>query len=115
MVEAHPADLRVAIIASGHLANAIGGPNMAAVHPGAGQHVGHADWDQIIGGDTPTLVEETTYESLAALGPGTPGFLDYVFAMGAVGGAGPTSPRRWPARSARRPDSWAWDGTPSRR
>jgi protocatechuate 4,5-dioxygenase beta chain len=88
MIEAHPADLRVAIIASGHLSNAIGGPNMAdLVRPDNPWDL--RTWDQITGGEIPALVEESTYEALSAVGHGTLGFLDYVFAMGAVGGVVP--------------------------
>lgn len=88
MIEAHPADLRVAIIASGHLSNAIGGPNMAdLVRPDNPWDL--RTWDQITGGDIPALVQESTYEALSAVGHGTLGFLDYVFAMGAVGGVVP--------------------------
>jgi protocatechuate 4,5-dioxygenase, beta chain len=46
-------------------------------------------WEQITAGDTETLIEESTYEVLAAQGSGTPGFLDYLFALGAVGGSTP--------------------------
>jgi protocatechuate 4,5-dioxygenase beta chain len=88
MIEAHPADLRVAIIASGHLANAVGGPAMVdLVRPDNPWDL--RVWEQITTGDTQTLVEESTYEALAAVGSGTPGFLDYVFALGAVGGKAP--------------------------
>lgn len=88
MLEAHPADLRVAIIASGHLSNAIGGPNMAdLVRPDNPWDL--QTWEQITTGDIPTLVEQSTYEALSAVGHGTLGFLDYVFAMGAVGGVVP--------------------------
>jgi protocatechuate 4,5-dioxygenase beta chain len=85
MIEAHPADLRVAIIASGHLSNAIGGPNMGdLVRPDNPWDL--RTWSQIIGGDIETLVEESTYEALSAAGHGTLGFLDYLFAFGATGG-----------------------------
>ena len=88
MVEAHPADLRVAIIASGHLANGVGGPQMIELvrqdNPWDIQ-----TWDQITRGDTDALVEASTWEALAAVGNGTPGFLDFIFALGAVGGRQP--------------------------
>ncbi len=88
MVEAHPADLRVAIIASGHLANGVGGPKMMElVRPDNPWDI--RTWDQITAGDTEALVEASTYEALASVGHGTPGFLDYIFALGAVGGRRP--------------------------
>lgn len=89
MIEAHPADLRVAVIASGHLSNAIGSPRMADFMRQPDNPWDLRVWEQITGGDTETLVEESTYEALAAVGSGTPGFLDYVFALGAVGGRAP--------------------------
>jgi protocatechuate 4,5-dioxygenase beta chain len=88
MIEAHPADLRVSIIASGHLSNAIGGPNMAElVRPDNPWDV--RTWQQILDGEIPTLVDESTSEALSSVGHGTLGFLDYVFAFGAVGGVVP--------------------------
>ena len=89
MIEAHPADLRVAVIASGHLSNAIGSPQMTAFAQQPDTPWDLRTWDRITRGDTDALVAECTYESLIAVGTGTPGFLDYVFALGAVGGAAP--------------------------
>jgi protocatechuate 4,5-dioxygenase, beta chain len=108
MVEAHPADLRVAIIASGHLSNAIGGPNMAdLVRPDNPWDL--KTWEQITSGDIPTLVEQSTYEALAAVGHGTLGFLDYLFAMGVVGGQVPDFAEKV-ASSAGPPTGFlAWD------
>jgi protocatechuate 4,5-dioxygenase, beta chain len=89
MIEAHPADLRVAIIASGHLSNSIGGPAMLRFTKEPASEWDRRVWRQITAGDTETLIAESTYEALAAQGSGTPGFLDYLFALGAVGGAAP--------------------------
>ena len=44
---------------------------------------------QITDDRIPELVEESTYEALSAVGHGTLGFLDYVFAFGATGGRAP--------------------------
>ena len=108
MIEAHPADLRVAIIASGHLSNAIGGPNMAElVRPDNPWDL--RTWDQITGGDIPTLVEESTYEALSAVGHGTLGFLDYVFAFGAVGGQSPDFAEKVASFDAPPTGFLAWD------
>ena len=89
MIESHPADIRVAIIASGHLSNAIGAPGMTDFTQRPDNPWDLRVWDQITAGNTAPLVAESTYESLLAVGSGTPGFLDYVFALGAVGGSVP--------------------------
>ena len=89
IIEAHPADLRVAIIASGHLSNAIGGPAMAQFVQEPDSPWDRRVWGQLVAGDTETLLEESSFETLAAAGSGTPGFLDYLFALGAVGGSSP--------------------------
>jgi protocatechuate 4,5-dioxygenase beta chain len=89
MIEAHPADLRVAIIASGHLSNSIGGPAMLRFTQEPASPWDRRVWQQITTGDTAKLIAESTYDNLAAQGNGTPGFLDYLFALGAVGGAAP--------------------------
>ena len=108
MIEAHPADLRIAIIASGHLANAVGGPAMAdLVRPDNPWDM--RVWDQITGGDIETLVEESTYEALSAVGHGTLGFLDYVFAFGAVGGQSPDFAEKVASFDAPPTGFLAWD------
>jgi protocatechuate 4,5-dioxygenase, beta chain len=66
-------------------------------------------WDHIISGDTKALVAESTYESLAAVGSGTPGFLDYVFALGAVGGAVPDFAEKVASTVAPPTGFLAWD------
>ncbi|NAZ81520.1 2,3-dihydroxybiphenyl 1,2-dioxygenase [Kineococcus sp. R8] len=86
MVEAYPADLRVAIIASGHLSNSIGGPAMMRFTREPASPWDRRVWQQITTGDVDTLLAESTYENLTAQGNGTNGFLDYLFALGAVGG-----------------------------
>jgi protocatechuate 4,5-dioxygenase, beta chain len=108
MLEAHPADLRVAIIASGHLSNAIGGPNMAdLVRPDNPWDL--QTWEQITTGDIPTLVEQSTYEALSAVGHGTLGFLDYLFAMGAVGGQVPDFAEKVASTAGPPTGFMAWD------
>lgn len=89
MIEAHPSNLRVAIVASGHLTNAIGGPQMMDFVTEPENAWDRRVWSQLLAGDTETLLEESTFEALAAVGNGTPGFLDYLFALGAVGGEVP--------------------------
>jgi protocatechuate 4,5-dioxygenase beta chain len=108
MLEAHPADLRVAIVASGHLSNAIGGPNMAdLVRPDNPWDL--QTWDQITSGDIPSLVVQSTYEALSAVGHGTLGFLDYVFAMGVVGGQVPDFAEKVASTAGPPTGFLAWD------
>jgi protocatechuate 4,5-dioxygenase beta chain len=109
MIEAHPADLRVAVIASGHLSNAIGGPAMARFVTEPDTAWDRRVWEQITAGDTETLIEETTYEALAAVGSGTPGFLDFLFALGAVGGAVPDFAEKVASPFAPPTGFLAWD------
>jgi len=109
MLEAHSADLRVAIIASGHLSNAIGGPNMAdLVRPDNPWDI--RTWDRITGDRIPELVEESTYEALSEVGHGTLGFLDYVFAFGATGGRLPDFAEKVASHVAPPTGFLAWDG-----
>lgn len=109
MIEAHPADLRVAIVASGHLSNAIGSPHMAAFTQQPDNPWDLRTWDQITRGDTEDLVAESDYESLVAVGSGTPGFLDYVFALGAVGGDAPDYAEKVASTVAPPTGFLAWD------
>ncbi|MBA2946845.1 2,3-dihydroxybiphenyl 1,2-dioxygenase [Streptomyces himalayensis] len=111
MIEAHPADLRVAIIASGHLSNAIGGPQMAQFMQQPDNPWDLRTWDRITRGDTAALVAESDYESLLAVGSGTPGFLDYVFALGAVGGSAPDYAEKVASTFAPPTGFLAWDTT----
>jgi protocatechuate 4,5-dioxygenase beta chain len=109
LIEAHPADLRVVIIASGHLSNAVGGPAMLALVQQGDNPWDLRVWGQIVSGDTEALVAESTYESLAAVGSGTPGFLDYVFALGAVGGKVPDFAEKVASPFAPPTGFLAWD------
>lgn len=109
MIEEHPADLRVAVIASGHLSNAIGSPQMAQFVQEPDNPWDLRTWDQITRGDTKRLVADSTYESLVAVGSGTPGFLDYVFGLGAVGGAAPNFAEKVASPAAPSTGFLAWD------
>jgi protocatechuate 4,5-dioxygenase beta chain len=112
MVEAHPADLRVAIIASGHLANAIGSPQMADFLKQPDNPWDVSTWDRILHAKTEELIAQTTYESLVAVGTGTPGFLDYMFALGAVGGSTPDFAEKVASPFAPATGFLAWDTAP---
>jgi protocatechuate 4,5-dioxygenase beta chain len=87
-IEAIPGGQRVAVVASGHLANEIGGPKSAA---------GSADraFDQEImglmaAGDVPGVLRTATWERMLQAGNVTPAFLNYVLLLG-LAGAPPTS------------------------
>lgn len=114
MIQAHPANLRVAIIASGHLSNAIGGPAMAAFVQQPDNPWDLRVWSQITAGETQALVAESSYESLAAVGSGTPGFLDYVFALGAAGGEVPDFAEKVASTAGPPTGFLAWDTAGSR-
>ena len=112
MVDNHPGDLRVAVIASGHLANGVGGPQMIdLVRPDNPWDL--KVWEQLTTGDIDALVAESTYESLAAVGSGTPGFLTYVFALGAVGGRAPDLAEKVASTFAPPTGFLAWDTAPA--
>jgi protocatechuate 4,5-dioxygenase beta chain len=85
IVEEMPAQTRVAIVSSGHLAIDVGGPKF-------GKGSTDPDWDRrVVGlirdGDTASVLEEATWERLHALGTVAPGFLNFVLLVGAAGGA----------------------------
>jgi protocatechuate 4,5-dioxygenase beta chain len=44
----------------------------------------------ITAGDAATVVQEASWDKLIAAGNGTPGFLDFVLALGVAGGARPS-------------------------
>ena len=88
IVDALPADRRVGVVASGHLALDVGGPRMAS---------GSADpaFDRrmielIAGGDTSTVIREATWGRMREIGNVTPGFLNFVLLMGLARGAPPS-------------------------
>ncbi len=81
------ADKRVAVIATGHMTNGVGGPYMMrhAAMP-------ESDWDRAIDdcmrrNDVDGLVARASWEEMYAQGNNTPGFLGYVFAYGVAAGA----------------------------
>ena len=89
LIDAYPEDVRVAVIASGHLSNAIGGPAMARFRTEPETEWDRRTWRLFTEGKAEDLVEDCTYERMIAAGTGTPGFLDYVFALGLAGGRNP--------------------------
>jgi protocatechuate 4,5-dioxygenase beta chain len=101
LIESFDATIRVAVIASGHMSNSIGGPRMMSFREQPLSDWDRATWERLHTGDLAELVQECTYERLSREGNGTPGFLDYLFALGLTGDlrpswselvAGPTQP-----------------------
>lgn len=81
-------DLRVAIIGTGHMSNAVGSPRMMDT-------LAEADWDHemwalVKAGDMAEITKRSTWDQLYAHGNGTPGFLGNVMALGAADGAKPS-------------------------
>lgn len=89
LVAGYAEDVRVAVISSGHMSNAIGGPDMARFLTEPETPWDTRTWQLLTSGDVGTLIEECTYERLITVGQGTPGFLDYLFALGVAGGRAP--------------------------
>lgn len=90
IVEALPADKRVAIITSGHMANSVGGPGMLRIRTNPEPEFDLTMQGLITAGDAAGVVREASWERLIAAGNGTPGFLDYVLALGVARGARPS-------------------------
>ncbi len=84
------ADSRVAVITSGHMSNSIGGPGMLGFRERPLSDWDTATWERLHHGDLTGLVDECTYDRLYEQGNGTPGFLDYLFALGLAGDARPS-------------------------
>ncbi len=80
-------DMRVAVIATGHMTNGVGGPTMLR-HA----EVPESDWDRTIDdcmrrNDVAGIVAHASWEEMYAQGNNTPGFLGFVFAYGVANGA----------------------------
>lgn len=81
-------DLRVAIIGTGHMSNAVGSPRMMETMAEA--EWDHEMWALIKAGDLEEITKRSTWDQLYAHGNGTPGFLGNVVALGAADGATPS-------------------------
>jgi protocatechuate 4,5-dioxygenase, beta chain len=81
---------RVAVVTSGHMSNSIGGPHMMDFRDRPLSDWDRSTWDRLHAGDLAELVAECTFDRLYQQGNGTPGFLDYLFALGLVGDRRPT-------------------------
>jgi protocatechuate 4,5-dioxygenase beta chain len=108
-IESFEGDLRVAMIVTGHMANAVGGPAMLTSVVDGGTAWDRAMWARIVANDVESIIAHSTWDQLYAAGNGTPGFLAYVLAFGAARGA-PTSYRRLVANTAQPGCAFlAWD------
>lgn len=108
-VENHEGAGRVAMVVTGHMANAVGGPAMMTSVREGGTEWDRAMWTLIEANDVAEIVRRSTWDQLFAAGNGTPGFLAYVLAYGAARGA-PPSYRRLVATAAQPACAFlAWD------
>jgi protocatechuate 4,5-dioxygenase, beta chain len=86
-VEAMPGDKRVAVVASGHMANGVGGPAMRRFQENPELEFDLKMKALLAQGDAETIIREASWDKLMAEGNGTPGFLDFVMLLGVAGGA----------------------------
>jgi protocatechuate 4,5-dioxygenase beta chain len=86
LVESWPADLRVAIIGTGHLSLELGGPRQFGPH-GPDPEFDRKAVDWIASGDIEKALGEVSLDSLSTPGNATHGFMDFMLMMG-VAGAG---------------------------
>jgi protocatechuate 4,5-dioxygenase beta chain len=107
MIAELPADKRVGVLSSGHLAIEIGGPK-------EGRSSSDPEFDRrmmhLVGsGDVETVIEEATWDRMMASGNVTPGFLNFVLLMGLADGKPPSvSGVRFPKSKGSVP-YMAWD------
>lgn len=90
LIEEYPEDLRVAILATGHMTNSVGGPAMLAFTREPVTAWDLRTWELFTTGRVDDLLPECTWDKLYAQGNGTPGFMVHLVAWGAVRGALPT-------------------------
>lgn len=86
---AEASDLRVAVVATGHMSNSVGGPGMLDLRETPRSQWDERMWSYVDAHDVERIVAESSWDALYAAGNGTPGFLDFVFAYGVAGGARP--------------------------
>jgi protocatechuate 4,5-dioxygenase beta chain len=90
IVDALPASRRVAVMASGHMANSVGGPGMLMKQQDPVMPFDVVMRDLVQAGDAPGVIREASWERLMRAGGGTPGFLDFVLLLGVAAGARPS-------------------------
>ena len=89
-IEDDGSDKRVAVIATGHMSNSVGGPGMMRSVQEPESEWDRTTWSLIRENNVDGIVERSTWDQLYATGNGTPGFLGYVFALGLARGARPS-------------------------
>ena len=107
IIDELPADKRVGVISSGHLAIEIGGPKQG--RSSSDPKFDRRMMDLIAAGDARTVIEEATWERMMAAGNVAPGFSNFVMLMGIAGGRPPSaSGVRFPKSKGSVP-YMAWD------
>jgi protocatechuate 4,5-dioxygenase beta chain len=81
--------LRVAVVATGHMSNSVGGPGMLDLRETPRSEWDTRMWGHVEAHDVERIVSESTWDQLYAAGNGTPGFLDFVLAYGVADGTRP--------------------------
>lgn len=89
-VEAFPEDLRVAVLATGHMTNSVGGPAMIRFTQEPVTPWDVRTWELFTTGRVADLLPDCTWDKLYEQGNGTPGFLVHLVAWGVARGAIPT-------------------------
>jgi protocatechuate 4,5-dioxygenase beta chain len=84
LIDAWPADLRVAVVGTGHLSLELGGPRQFGPHgPDPEFDAQAVQW--IANGDIDACLANVTLDSLHAPGNATHGFMDFMLVMGIAG------------------------------
>jgi protocatechuate 4,5-dioxygenase beta chain len=114
LIEASPLDLRVAVVASGHLSIEIGGPKLVVGSPD--ELFDRRMMELITAGKAKEVVHDATPARMTQAGNMTPGFLNYVMLLGLAGGTAPRSTAlRFPKTSpAVYYMEWTFDGAATR-
>ncbi|MGP6177751.1 hypothetical protein ACTU6U_10670 [Microbacterium sp. A196] len=89
-IAAHPSDLRVAVLATGHMTNSVGGPAMAQFVTEPVTAWDLRTWELFTNGRVDELLPDCTWDKLYEQGNGTPGFLVHLVGWGVTGGAVPS-------------------------
>lgn len=107
IIDELPANKRVGVISSGHLAIEIGGPKEGG--SSSDPKFDRRMMDLIARGDAQTVIEEATWERMMAAGNVAPGFSNFVMLLGIAGGRPTTaSGVRFPKSKGSVP-YMAWD------
>jgi protocatechuate 4,5-dioxygenase beta chain len=90
IIDELPSEQRVAVLASGHMANSVGGPGMLAKLTNPVMEFDRVMSGLLAAGDAPAVIREAAWERLMRAGGGTPGFLDFVLLLGVARGTRPS-------------------------